>query len=166
MPPHERLVLRLVSWPYRPNLVRLLNGGGPAILASGRSQGQNRVLVSVDQANWTLLDLREAISDDGRRRNLHWKLVDGSGDILRLDVAQQGQESGVIRADEIARMGPSGTTHNNKPFPATSTFIISFKDRHEARRFVREWHRRALPERRKASVSDPPPPVLNAQILW
>ena len=45
-------------------------------------------------------------------------------------------------------------------------YVLSFTDRHEARRFVREWHKRPCPLQPQYKLGDEPPPLANAEIVW
>ncbi|CAG8984094.1 hypothetical protein HYALB_00010594 [Hymenoscyphus albidus] len=155
-PSHTKLSMRLLDKPYKPGMLRLLSDGGPAAIANSKSKAENMVLFYTDHGRVSSFDIMEAIYDDGRKRNLMWKLVVGSGEkeIITL------QEDGASESDnhESANAARQPKRH-----------VISFTDKHEARRFVREWHRRPFPASRMAKQSvniNEPAPIINAEILW
>ncbi|RDL31429.1 uncharacterized protein BP5553_09638 [Venustampulla echinocandica] len=156
VPAYTRLALRLIDKSYKPAMVRLLSDGGPAAIASSKSKAENMVLFHTDVNYISQFDLKKAIMDDGRRRNLHWKLAGNENDILTLksDIEAEGA------------FGDPDAGIDTKPFRRAGRYVISFRDRHEARRFVREWHRRAFPSHRPHRPGDEPPPIVNVEILW
>ncbi|KAH8667547.1 hypothetical protein BGZ60DRAFT_431775 [Tricladium varicosporioides] len=157
VPPFTKLSCRLVSHPYPLPLQRLLENGGPAILARDKqSKMEEKVLFYTDTVAYgdlTLDTLYYRIKEDGRRRNLHWKLAGGKEDI---HVLKEGHDQG---SDE-----DHGTSLKVNRTP--TRYVIPFTDRHEARRFVREWHRRELPLKKVYRPEDEPPPLVNAEVLW
>jgi hypothetical protein len=152
----------MLNRPYKPNVLRMIDEGGPAATFGRQSSAEDRVLLSVDMGSLTIHDLADTVSADGKKRNLHWKLAGGGNDIVRLNIEplvedettkEAGLEDGCRSKKKYVYRGPA-------------KYVISFKDRHEARTFVREWHRRPLPVRREHSLGDERPPIINAEILW
>jgi hypothetical protein len=153
IPGRSKLYLRLIQKPYRPAMLRLLEDGGPTAEVTRQSEAEDKVLVYSDFGNVALWELRKALLEDGRRRNLHWRLVGGENAILPLVQTSRGLEP-----EEEASSA-------DRRFRKPERYVISFKDRLEARRFAREWHRRPFPlKSRGAQVEEPP--TMNAEILW
>lgn len=112
------------------------------------------VLFSVDMAFVTYFDIVYAIQDDGRRRNMHWKFAGGKNqDITNISFNKEAQEKG--------QKGQKGSPHK---------YIFSMRDMQEARRFVREWHRRPLEVASKrehdVELGREKPAIVHAELLW
>ena len=167
VPGYSRLSLRMVNRPYSPAMIRILSEAGPAAIAREQRNAEDLVLFSLDTGQLSHYDLAAALGEDGRRRNLHWKLAGGKEDIVRLnnelDVDDKMPEDVRDRSlsDDKTRHMPQ-----NRPARMPSRFIIPFQDALEARRFVREWHRRPFPGKREHRHGDEPPGIVNAEILW
>jgi hypothetical protein len=159
VPGQSKLSLRLISRPYSLKVAQLLSDGGPAAIASKRTKSEQMVLFSVDWGRISHYDIRHAISIDGRRRNLHWNLKDGENAIVKITDDQQNE---VDHSTDGAKGNRSGSRNIRSP----SRYILSFKESHEARRFVREWHRRPFPVQKEYRLGDEPPPVMNAEMFW
>jgi hypothetical protein len=155
VPGYGKLSLRTIDRPYKPTVTRMLNDGGFVAAAQQQTKSEDMVLLSIDMGRITQWDLLRAIQDDGKRRNLHWKLAGKEDAIVKLKADEDGP--GELR--EGFQPTPKGW---NKP----SRYIISFQDRHEVRRFVREWHRRPFPLQREHNPGDEAPPMINAEIFW
>lgn len=131
----------------------MLSEGGAQSISSRQSRGEGLVLFSLDVGSVSSETLQETIARDGKRRNLHWALAGNPFTTL------EGREEGSDESSEevvLKKLGPG----------RSSKYMIAFKDRNEARRFVREWHRRALPLKREHSPGEEAPPIVNVQILW
>jgi hypothetical protein len=140
VPGQSKIFLRLLEKPYSPAVRQVLENGGPAAVARHNTNSEDMVILSLDSKHTTWQDVRQAINADGKKRNLHWKLA--------------GEERAVLKAD--------GGNAGHGP----AKFIVSFQDSHEARRFVREWHRRPFPMQREVRLGDEPPPIMDADIFW
>lgn len=149
VPGQSQLSLRLVHRPYSPGVTKLLSEGGPQGIASRQSMGQGLVLLSVDLGHIRAHDLRDALGVDGKRRNLHWRLAQNP--IVKVE--EQPDEQG---GDEAPTKAVRGSVK----------YILALKDRNEARRFVREWHRRPFPVQKQPGPGDEEPPMVSTQILW
>jgi hypothetical protein len=158
VPGQSKLSLSLINRPYSPKLAQLLNDGGPAAIARKKTKSEDMVLFSVDWGRIGHHDLRHAIFNDGKRRNLHWSLIDGKGGILKINDNQEKEVDHTADGSSVHRK----TRHIRSP----SRYLLSFKDPHEARRFVREWHRRPFPVQKEHKVGDEPAPIMNAEIFW
>lgn len=113
------------------------------------------VLISSGNGTIDRMDMITAIKDDGKRRNLHWKLAGGDDELVQLEDNQT----------EVETLETSwGRRKTIRRSPAR--YVLSFRDRHEARRFVREWHKRPLYEKDHPRPGDQEPPVVNAEVLW
>lgn len=157
VPPYSRLFLRMLVKPYKPGTLRLLDEGGPAAIAARKSKAENMVLITSDIGYIGHHALMRAIREDGRRRNMHWKLAQWDDPLVQL------KETPVV--DEMEETGGSSGSKTRTLRPP-ARYVLSFKDRHEARRFVREWHKRSMPEKREPKPGEELPPIVNAEILW
>jgi len=166
VPADGEVSMRIVKKPYRPPVLRLLKEGGDAAHAMKESKAGEMVIFSVDIGHINQYDLEEALKDDGRRRNLHWKLgKEEAGNIVKLTYDDQGDnlEGPGERTEESTE---AYRARKKEEYRRPSRYVISFRDHNEARRFVREWHRRPFPVRRQHNPGDEPIPTVNAEILW
>lgn len=138
----------------------VLGNGGPAALARQRTNSEDMVLLSVDWGRISHFDLKVAISRDGKRRNLPWNLIAGDGAIVKVSSEEQ---NGEIDEPEDSSFASSS---RRRKIRGPARYIISFNDPHEARRFVRVWHRRPFPVNREHKVSNVPPPIMNVEMFW
>lgn len=165
-PSHFRLSMEIQESPFRPNLTRLLEDGG-YLKRFGLEQENSklgRVLVYFDDsAVVNKDDLTTAINEDGKhRRHMFWRFAhDKHKSIVKIENGK------VAEADDLEL--PFGELQLRTKTPSgrktPPRYVISLKDRAEAHRFVRAWHRRPLPVTRKWN-SDEDPPMINAEILW
>jgi len=118
-------------------------------------------LFTTDRSRITHADVRDVLSQDGKRRNMHWNL-DGNKHQAIIKINNNDREE---IQEHVSREGRF-TAGGGRTYGGPARFIISFNDSQEARRFVREWHRRPLPIQRERRVEDEPPPIVNAEILW
>ncbi|ESZ94189.1 hypothetical protein SBOR_5415 [Sclerotinia borealis F-4128] len=163
VPPYTRLSLRLLQKPYRPAIYMLLTTGSPTSLTLSRSQShaQDTVLFtlnipSIGLSSW---GLREILDADGKRRNLLWRFA-REGAIVRI-----GEKADMKPGQQLGYHGENGIG-KKKVYNMSGRYILSFMDRAEARRFVREWHKRPCPLQRIYKDGDEPPPIANAEIVW
>ncbi|RFU34451.1 hypothetical protein B7463_g1840, partial [Scytalidium lignicola] len=155
----ERPSLRMLFPPFRPAVNKMVKYGGPAEIAARQNDSEHMVLFSVDKGNLHPSDISDALGADGRRRNLPWKLTGREKGIRRIDI-RQSEEHLLSERDDV------NTGGRKRIFQTPWKYVLSFKDGHEARRFVREWHRRPFPVPEERSPKDEPPPIVNAEILW
>lgn len=138
----------------------MIREGGAVEIAARQNESDSMVLFSVDKGDLYAGDILEALRVDGKRRNLQWKLNGRDKAIRRIDVGKgEEQLRSELKAD-IDAGGPRRTFHTPRKY------VVSFKDLQEARRFVREWHRRPFPVPDEREAKDEPPPIVNAEILW
>jgi hypothetical protein len=161
VPGHSKLSIRLATQPLKPVFMQMLNNGGPASMAKFQSLGEGMVIFSVDVGQIRAFELKNAIQQDGKQRNLHWELAENG--ISALASNQQDDVKEELLGDGDSEVEREAT---KKLFRTPSRYILSFKDRYEARRFVREWHRRPFPIEKEISPGDETPPVVNAEIMW
>jgi len=165
VPASGTVSLRLMNKPYRPPVIQMLKEGGPAARITEESKAGEMVIFSVDIGHILQYDLEEALRDDGRRRNLHWKFAKEGGHIFKLNYVCQGEnleEPGEETGESIEAYRARKKAEYRRP----SRYVISFRDRNEARRFVREWHQRPFPVKRPRNPGDEPIPIVNVEILW
>jgi len=138
---------------------------------------RNIVFVKLDGHQLTLKELKALIGADGERRNLPWKLSSswGRGGIA---VTLKGEVPRVVPPPPVADAAGAGPAvasasdeaaaqavepwkekHREDHF---SRFFLSFHTVHDARRFIRSWHRRRLNVRDDESRVS----VMNASLIW
>jgi hypothetical protein len=170
VPAYGRLSLRMLNRPYRPPVFRMLKEGGPAARIIKESKAGEMVIFSVDVGHINQYDLLEALRDDGKRRNLHWKFGgDRANQIVRLDCDHQDDNLG--EPDEGLEQSPDPDSESSRARKKNGSrrpprYVISLKDCNEARRFVMEWHQRPFPVRQVHNPGDEPTPTVNTEILW
>lgn len=142
-------------------MVSMLSSGGLYFLTRLQASGEGTVLLSVDVGLVSVQELRDAILLDGRRRNLHWRVVTEEGIV---PIYREGTEEEMSRAGEDGREGGKGG------YKRPARFVISFEDQEEARRFIRDWHRRPFRRAEKSSrgrgLGDDRDPIISATIMW
>ncbi|KAH7386233.1 hypothetical protein BKA64DRAFT_747920 [Cadophora sp. MPI-SDFR-AT-0126] len=159
VPAGGKLSLRMLHPPYSKGLQWMIEAGGPAPLVARQEKAQNIILFSTDRGHVKSHELENAIVDDGKLRNLHWKLAGAKGEaIVKLETNGQSAGEDVESVEDTSRP--------RSRYRGPSRYTISFKDSNEARRFVREWHRRPFPTKRSSQPGDDAPPIVNAEILW
>ena len=160
VPGQRKLSLRLLNRPYSPKIAQLLSDHGPAAVARQKTDSENLVLFSVDLARIGHYDVRHAIERDGRRRNLPWGLKDGGqNSIVRVDGEPQS-------ANELAVSGAAAADRQpRRNVRSPARYILAFKNTEEARRFVREWHRRPFPVQKEHKMGDEAPAIMNVEMF-
>ncbi|KAK0112132.1 hypothetical protein ONS96_001390 [Cadophora gregata f. sp. sojae] len=159
VPAGGKLSLRLLRPPYSKGLQWMIDAGGPAPLVTRQEKAQNIILFSTDRGDIKNHEVENAIMDDGKRRNLHWKLAGAKSEaIVKLEMNAQSTGEDVDSEE--------GNSRPKSRYRGPARYTISFKDSNEARRFVREWHRRPFPTDRSPQPGDDTPPTVNAEILW
>lgn len=157
VPGFNKLSLRMLSTPYSSRMKKLIQDGGPAAIAGREAGAEHMVLFTTDRSSITHADLVILLRQDGKRRNMNWNVTSSMREsVIRLQINELGEPV------EGKRFGGGA-----RRYQGPERFIISFKDSHEARRFVREWHCRPLPMQQQVKrAEDEPPPIVNAEILW
>lgn len=158
LPTSGRLSLRLLGKPYTPHISNIVKYGGLKSLAEKENKAENMVLLWSEEGNWSEFEVRDALGEDGKRRNLPWKLMGLERDIVSLSRDQKIEDE--ENADDTVG------SQRSKTYRRPARYTIAFKDRHEARRFVREWHRRPFPGRKGRIGEGEEPPTMNVEILW
>ncbi|KUJ14402.1 uncharacterized protein LY89DRAFT_671753 [Mollisia scopiformis] len=160
VPGFVKLSMRMLSRPYSTRVQTLINEGGPVAVASKEAKAQHMVLFTTDRSHITHGDVADALRQDGKRRNMHWNLAgDRRTSIIRIQnkAREEGDNSVTQKRGKLG---------GRRTYDGPGRFIITFKDSHEARRFVREWHCRPLHIQQDIRAEDEPPPIVNAEILW
>jgi hypothetical protein len=152
-PGHTRLSIRKVEKPYPLGLSRIVHGRDPFSAAKEGTTSEDLVLFHTDSFDITEWDIFQALNMDGKRRNMHWKIA-GKKDAIRRVGGSAREERDVRREGR------------QKADLTPKRFTIAFEDKQEARRFVREWHRRAFPSLKRNPSLDEPVVVVNAEMLW
>ena len=160
IPTHSRLSLRLLGKPHTPHVANVVKYGGIEALATRRAKTENMVLLWSDTGRFSQWELREALAQDGKRRNLHWMLAGQDNSITKVGRGQRTKD------EDDGEEGEGSDAQGNKDYKDFPRYTIAFKDKHEARRFVREWHRTTFPLPRAHNYEEEEPPIVNAEILW
>ncbi|POS87111.1 hypothetical protein EPUL_000839 [Erysiphe pulchra] len=156
VPGYGRLTIKLLRRPYKPRYSQILRSGGPLGILKRKSMTEHLVLFYLDVGKVNMNDLRDFINHDGKRRNLSWKLAGGYDAIVE---TQQ-------HADPESEM-PVKDFREKKQWIRPSSYVLPFTGEYEARRFVREWHRRQFPLRQQKQGShDNHISIINAELMW
>lgn len=142
---------------------------------------RNIVLIKLDGHQLTPRELKGLIRTDGERRNLPWKLtpswgrsgiaVSIKGEIPRLrkptvhELATDespAESPDVVDPEATAPDAPSESWRDRPREQYFSRFFLSFHTVHDARRFVRFWHKRTLDVKDDGSRAT----VVNASLVW
>ncbi len=160
-PPTSQLRLRRLESPLPPHLRNLVNQGGYPELISSETNSSYPILFTVDGAQPSYYDIKQAIHQDGKDRGLMWTALTSKNSIRKFETATPKSED---EADENIFDGREKAPSYARYKPAR--WILSFQSEAEAQRFVRTWHRREFPLPRGSSTYGEPPPMINAEILW
>jgi hypothetical protein len=154
----------MATRPYKPSIMQMLENGGTHIAEKLGRKGEAAVLFSLDHGKLARNDVRNVIKEDGIRRNLHWgiELEDISG-VWGNSLTDRDEELFDHMLGEGATEREVANTKQR--IRAPSRHVLSFRHRNEARRFVREWHRRPLPGKGELGL-DELPRLVNAEIIW
>lgn len=164
VPGYARLSIKYLAPPHQGPLRKIMENGSPVSLLRRQTNAEFLVLFYLDCGQVNPHQLSEFINDDGRRRNLHWNLAGGHAAIVNLQ-----QEEPTVDTDtevSISNNSVNGGGGHKKFHQRPSRYVIPFAGEYEARRFVREWHRRPFPLREKRSLEDSFRPIINAEMLW
>jgi hypothetical protein len=149
--------MRPIKRPFTSAMKKLLNNGGIKPLMDLQLNGEGVVLFSLQAGMISAREVHDIIEADGKHRNLRWSLVQGRGiqEIEELMWVDRDEEQ---QRDLIAR--------RKGAYTRPSSYVLSFTDRFEARRFAREWHRRQLPKIERYQINDvEEPPIVLAEFL-
>ncbi|KAH8601653.1 hypothetical protein B0O99DRAFT_196904 [Bisporella sp. PMI_857] len=156
-PGQGRFSMRPIKRPFTSAMKKLLNNGGIKPLMDLQLNGEGVVLFSLQAGMISAREVHDIIEADGKHRNLRWSLVQGRGiqEIEELMWVDRDEEQ---QRDLIAR--------RKGAYTRPSSYVLSFTDRFEARRFAREWHRRQLPKIERYQINDvEEPPIVLAEFL-
>lgn len=153
LPSTSRIFIRLLREPFTPFIRKLVEEGNHAAVKEQQGKGDALVLMSLDSGRFSEADIQEALVRSGRKRNLPWNLAGRERDIEKLNDEESGTEE---HAEDLAEQGEDRRT---RAWWRPSRFVLAMKDKHEARRFVREWHRLPLPFGKH-------PPLVTVETLW
>ena len=165
LPAHDGTSIYRLDNPFDRGVTQLFKNGVPAALAPVKQKVGEMVLLCAEEGGIDELELKEALKYDGKRRNLDWRLVGKNKGIKKISGSK-------VWYDPVEGHGKLGEgdkallRKRNAGFPAPSKFVLTFEDRAEARRFVREWHRRRLPSKAVLYPGDDEPPMICAEVIW
>ena len=163
-PPSQTLSLKVLFPPYSTGVQRLVNGRGYIQLVKPVEKAGRAVLFWVIGHQPQINIVRDAIAQDGRDRGMEWALLNGRKSIEKID----GSTS-LADLDELQEFRSEESEGDEGPGSVKRTYprwIITFEDEHEARRFVRAWHRRPFLVSRDPSLQDEPPYLVHAEYIW
>lgn len=125
--------------------------------------------VKLEGSQLTLGEMGALVEGDGRGRNLAWKLKESWGE-GGISVSLKGGPPPVKKVEmpefveEGAELDDAAGVPEGSEAPPDffSRFFLSFQSVHDARRFIRSWHRRAL------NVHDDEyrACIVNASLIW
>lgn len=158
VPSDGQLSIQMLAPPFSKGVQWMIDAGGPAPLVGRQNKAQDIVLFTTDGRGGYIekRTLARALADDGLRRNLHWRFA--------------GDRDEAIVKLETNLLDETASGRRKTTYKGPARYTIAFKDSNEARRFVREWHRRPFPltslRRLKEEAGDEPLPVVHAEICW
>ncbi|CAJ2501961.1 Uu.00g048140.m01.CDS01 [Anthostomella pinea] len=164
-------------------------GGAFADQLARRVGSRSLVLLGVEGGRVAADVVRRAISDDGRDRNLPWRVTDLQRGIIPfgksvLRLRDQDPKSDVLPTgvdphswelfgrqvdDEGAAVEAAEQKEREDRYRRYPRFIVAFTDDAEAHRFVRTWHRRELRLRMGDAEGEggwEETRIVNATVLW
>ena len=149
----------------RNPLARVPGSRVPTDILRRGLDSRNLVHVELEGSQLSLEEMGGLLEADGRRRHLAWKLRDGWGEAgisvsLRGSAPRKPNAPDAAEEEEDAGEVPS----RRKPPPEDffSRFFLSFQTVHDARRFIRSWHRRAL----NVNDNESRACIVNASLIW
>jgi hypothetical protein len=113
------------------------------------------VLINIEGCKTTVAALHDAIDRDGEERGLPWGLA----------VREDGKPSiAAVMPDDLseAEVSSRGSVANGDTGNRFWRFIVPFAEAAEARRFVRNWHRREMRDLEGRNMVM----VFNVTALW
>ncbi|KAK8179416.1 hypothetical protein BC567DRAFT_224242 [Phyllosticta citribraziliensis] len=160
-PPSQRgnVYAKVLGEPWPHETARLVhNGGYPQVmdLAPGIAA---KVLLHFDGMQPTKYEIVDAIRADGHDRGVPWDIPGGhnGGPTVVAGVVQLS----TARRDDAY----SDTSALMRKLPPR--WLISFRSKAEAHRFVRRWHRRPFPwQPKEYSEYGEDLPTVRAEVLW
>lgn len=138
---------------------------------------RDRVLLHLEGCAMTGTMLRDLLAADGRRRNLPWALATTATAVDPVRITQLMPKSSMLNDldKEAGWEGLSegegegegtgkymgGADRGETTSPEYTRFVLTFASPLEGRRFVRQWHKRTMRDRRTGRIV-----VINARALW
>jgi hypothetical protein len=161
--PPGRSRLQLKARDARSTIVQQLGKGSLFEKLRQSAKSAHLVLLSIQGGRLDPEALKELVYLDGRERNLEWSLRHceplGTDQGHRMAPNYGNESPGNLSIDEYQKdMEENERTTGLKGY---SRFILSFGDAPEAKRFVRNWHRRQLPASNWGDHR-----IVNASIIW
>lgn len=154
LPSTGRLFVRLLREPFTPFIRKMIEEGNHTAVKEQQGRGDALVMLTIGSGRFSEADIHEALNRSGRKRNLQWQLAGGECDVEKIngdEAASDESIDGLLEQEDTIR--------STRARWRESRFVLAMKDRNEARRFVREWHRLPLPLGKH-------PPIVNVQTLW
>ena len=160
VPGQHKLEMVKLRMPYQPGEAHMVRHSGPKHLKDLQPNEEGLVVFALTSGVATSREIKDVLDKDGRARNMLWGLVEDTGI----------QELNVLRGEPSRSAKRTVSFNSTKdaewvPYTAPSKFVLTFKDRYEARRFVREWHRRPFTQPSLYGTDEEPPIVL-AEYIW
>ena len=155
-PPSQNMQLKFLHPRHNSRTTRLLEMRGYRQLVEGNNKTGRSVLFKVDGQQSTTSMVRNIVATDGRERGLGWNVV-----IEKVDVVAEEMEWEERYDASFDNLDHNTGTELRPQNAATLRWILSFPDVHEARSFIRAWHRRPFPTARSDG-----PWLAHAELLW
>lgn len=178
-PPSHDLTMRLVPQPFSPLMRQVIQGSGYPELTENKQSDHEVLLWFTSYRHSSFSVVRRAIDQDGKQRGSFWQTV-GQNNGIRVLGAGVEEMASLTRAprrrhgstDYEDNISGHGTMEDGTPWKQDDKirrFIVSFRDREEASRFVLAWHRRDVTKLIEAQMLAPwrKRPILgNAEWTW
>lgn len=163
-PDPSSLTIQLVTG--RNPLARVPGARVPRDVLFRGLDAKNIVHVKLEGSQLTMAEMGALVRADGEARNLAWRLRGswGKGGISVSLLGGAPRKRVVPRPVEEEGEAEEDVIVSRKPPPDDffSWFFLSFASVHDARRFIREWHRRAL----NVNEVEHRACIVNASLIW
>ncbi|KAG9244821.1 hypothetical protein BJ878DRAFT_420544 [Calycina marina] len=164
IPGQQKLEMQKLRHPYPEAAKHMIYNHGPKHLRDLRPNQEGLVVFGLQSGIATVRDIKEVLDKDGRTRNFLWDLVP-ENPIVELTSLRNGQTVRPPRRMVNGGWDNLKSKENHENYVVPSRFVLKFQKTDEARRFVREWHRRPFPQP-SLYGDDEDAPVVEASYLW
>ena len=177
-PPSQQLYLRFLQLPYHRDIQRLLAAHGTPALKQPTDRAGRAVILAVDGHTPSLFEIKDMLLADGNMRGgVHWSPALRTDAIELLAGGLQSSSSapfrGVERHDDFDDDDDDDDDEDRNERgegadASARSWLVTFEDETEARRFVRAWHQRPFPgwERHLERHDLEAWPVVRAEVAW
>jgi hypothetical protein len=157
--------------PYKANLFK--RGGYSEIVSEGRDRIPQVKLRMLHGPQPTYFEITDAIGKSSSDRNLSWALLDRADHLRKLDMDRYARDHSQDEADWDAEERAARVAKYQQP-EYGQVWVLAFQNMESAKSFVRCWHRRPFPWKKKHEI-DPLSPgskyghqvtMVEAELLW